>query len=296
MAAWWSKRRKSSGTTIAEAKGKSGKSPSAGARQPSRPVMTWALDLGNTRLKLGLVLDGVLDEVHLWERTQQGQALAFVLEHPCAGYILMSGLPSDEERWRPALEAVAPVYIYRAGDPLPIELAYRTPQTLGVDRLAAVIAARMSWPDRNCLIVSAGTCLTVEHLSASGVYQGGSISPGLGMRLRAMHDYTGGLPQVELVLPKGDGIGTDTTSALQQGAIRGAAFEVLGWWQADLLKLRSHLSDVEATAPGHEADVQLVLCGGDAPLLRPLLPGATAVRPHLVLEGLAQLHAYALSA
>ena len=240
-------------------------------------------------------MEGELVEVHVWRRDQAAAALRWLLAERSRGYILASGQSVDESDWARALQDRAPVYVYRPGDSLPIELAYRTPQTLGIDRLAAVIGARTRFPGRDCLIVSAGTCITVEHLSASGVYLGGSISPGIGMRLRSMHEHTGRLPLVDAVLPKGAPIGTTTASALQQGAIRGAAHELLGWWREASRRGLSEGGNTLRKAAGHEADVQLVLCGGDAPLLRPLLPGATAVRPYLVLEGLAQLHAYALS-
>ena len=284
MAAWWTKAWRSK------------RAKAADAVHAPLPQVTWALDLGNTRLKLGLIVDGKLDEVHVWERAQQAAARAFLTQQPSEGYIIMPGQPGDETFWRSALETVADVYVYRPGDSLPVVVDYRTPHTLGVDRLAAVVGARAAYPDRHCVVVSAGTCLTVEHLSADGHYLGGSISPGLHMRLQAMAHFTGRLPLAELVLPQGGWLGLDTSSALQQGAIRGAAYEIRGWLKSAEKLARQQQISRKSRRRNHEAAVTLVVCGGDAPLLRPLLPSATQVRPHLVLEGLAQLHFYALSA
>ncbi len=256
---------------------------------------SWALDLGNTRLKIGRIEAGELAEVHVWSRGQMPEALQWLPLQASSGYIIMSGHPQDEALWRAALEPLAPVYAYRFGDKLPIRLGYRSPEMLGVDRLAAVIGAHKLFPGRDCMVVSAGTCITIEHLRADGFYLGGSISPGISMRLRAMHTFTGRLPNLPAVLPKGASIGTDTSSAMQLGAIRGAVHELMGWWKEALQTLPADAPLSNLSTKGHEAHIQLVVCGGDAPLLRPLLPGATAVRPHLVLEGLAQLHAYALS-
>ena len=80
---------------------------------------------------------------------------------------------------------------------LPIALKYETPETLGTDRLAAALAANVFFPGENTLVISAGTCLTTDFVTDKGEYIGGSIAPGLRMRLRAMHHFTGRLPLIE---------------------------------------------------------------------------------------------------
>ena len=81
--------------------------------------------------------------------------------------------------------------------PLPIRIVYSTPETLGQDRIAAACGAQANYPGKNCLVISAGTCMTMDMLLGSGVYLGGNIAPGLRMRLQAMHEYTAKLPLVE---------------------------------------------------------------------------------------------------
>lgn len=245
----------------------------------------WALDLGNTRLKFGRFDGGVLGEVHAWPRDRAAEALRWLLAERSEGYALLSG-HDDEAFWRKPLSARAPCWSYRPGDALPVELYYATPTTLGVDRLAAVAGARAIYPHGDVVVVSVGTCMTVEYLTADGSYLGGSISPGIRMRLRAMHEYTGALPLVPVVLPEGDPIGVSTTTALQQGAIRGAALEMRGWFET--------FRDRNRPA-GRATEPRLLICGGDAALLHPLSPPAAELRPHLVLEGLAQLYQYARS-
>ncbi len=247
---------------------------------------TWVLDLGNTRVKFGRVVRGSLVEVHAWPRGEQAVALAWLLKQRSGGYALLSGT-GDEDFWRSSLSALAPCWSYAPGDPLPVKLYYDTPTTLGVDRLAAVVGAQAIYPQTDVMVVSLGTCMTVEYLTVAGEYLGGSISPGVGMRMRSMHEFTGKLPRVPLVLPKGVPVGTSTATALQQGAIRGAALEMNGWWVTFQQLRPPATTDPEA---------RLLICGGDAALLHPLSPPGSELRPHLVLEGLAQLHAYALSA
>lgn len=109
-----------------------------------------------------------------------------------------------------------------------IQLEYKTPQTLGADRLAAVLGARSLQPHRSLLVIDAGTCITYDVLLADGRYLGGNISPGLDMRLQAMHKFTARLPNV---LSNGNVplLGNTTETALRSGAIHGIRFEIEGY-------------------------------------------------------------------
>lgn len=112
--------------------------------------------------------------------------------------------------------------------PLPVINLYETPETLGYDRMAAVVAAHEQYPDKNILVIDAGTCLTYEWIDAQGQYHGGNISPGLQMRLKALHQYTGRLP---LVPPEGRllPLGKDTDTAIRAGVIKGMEYEISGY-------------------------------------------------------------------
>ncbi len=81
--------------------------------------------------------------------------------------------------------------------PLPISIQYYTSETLGTDRIAAATAGRHFSPGEAVLVINAGTCLTTDLVTAKGEYLGGTISPGLQMRLQAMHHFTGNLPLID---------------------------------------------------------------------------------------------------
>lgn len=108
--------------------------------------------------------------------------------------------------------------------PLPIDIsAYAS--TLGADRIAALAAVAGMCPGREALVVDCGTAITFDRLSASGIFLGGNISPGVGMRLRALHAFTKRLPEVES--------GTSapmwaltTADAMRSGALHGAIAEI----------------------------------------------------------------------
>lgn len=236
----------------------------------------WVIDLGNTRVKLGRFRGGDLLEAHTRSRTELDETFAWLMTESAEAYVWLN-TGEEPGDWRARLSRRAPLWQYTPGAPCPLTVRYATPETLGVDRLAAAVGAHAIFPATELLVIDAGTCITYEYVSVGGAYLGGNIAPGLRMRLRAMHAFTGKLPLVEQVLPQGD-IGDSTASALQNGALRGAAKEVSGW--------------VSAFRQNHPRG-RVVVCGGDDALLRPLLPSGLTYRPNLVLEGLAQLHAYA---
>ncbi len=237
----------------------------------------WAIDLGNSRLKLGRFRAGNLVEVHTYARARKSEALAWLRLQEAHDYALLA-TGNGEARWRSKLAKVAPVWSYEWPAACPLQVAYDTPATLGVDRLAAAVAAQAIYPKSELLIVDVGTCITYERVGEDATYLGGNISPGLQLRRRAMHDFTGKLPLVPLVWPETLEWGTSTLSALQLGVLQGAVREVAAY--------------VASFRQNHPSG-QVLLCGGDVPFLRPHLPSGLNYRPHLVLEGLAKLHSYA---
>jgi len=121
-----------------------------------------------------------------------------------------------------------PILRFTPDTPVPITSRYRTPETLGSDRLAAVIGASTLKPGKDLLIIDAGTCITYEVIDARGNYWGGNIAPGMQMRLRALHEFTARLPLVEA---EGDvpGMGYDTETAIRSGVLRGMKYEIEGY-------------------------------------------------------------------
>lgn len=111
---------------------------------------------------------------------------------------------------------------------LPFEISYKTPHSLGVDRIALIAGAYVDFPNRNVLVIDAGTCITYDFMDKDHKYLGGGIAPGLQMRLKAMHDHTANLPLIDW---KGDHIeliGQTTEACMLSGAVHGIKAEVKG--------------------------------------------------------------------
>lgn len=111
---------------------------------------------------------------------------------------------------------------------IPVKIQYQTPDTLGADRLAAVVGAHYLHPGKNILIIDAGTAITYELIEAPGIYIGGNISPGMTTRFKALNHFTKKLPllQEEEDIP---GIGYSTKTAIQAGVVNGIVYEMDGY-------------------------------------------------------------------
>jgi type III pantothenate kinase len=118
--------------------------------------------------------------------------------------------------------------IYMTGEtPVPLKLNYSTPETLGPDRIAAAVYGKKMFPDNNVLIIQTGTCITYEFVSGEGEYSGGSISPGIDMRLKSMNTFTAKLPlvkkqEIDYL------IGKTTKESILSGVINGCIAEIDG--------------------------------------------------------------------
>jgi type III pantothenate kinase len=108
---------------------------------------------------------------------------------------------------------------------LPIKNLYKSPKTLGYDRLANAVGAFCLSPDQNNLIIDMGTCLKFDFINQNNEYLGGSISPGLKMRYQSLNTFTAKLPLLEDV-KKTEIIGTDTSSSISSGVINGMMSEI----------------------------------------------------------------------
>ncbi len=178
--------------------------------------------------KVALFHDGEMMEV----LTESNQSLEF-LKTLCSKYPVKQGIVATvidlNERLLADLEALPiPLMWLDSKTFLPVVNLYETPETLGYDRIAAVVGANEQFPDRDILVIDAGTCITYEFIDSKGQYHGGNISPGMQMRFKALHLFTGRLPMVDVngrKLP----MGRDTETAIRAGVLKGMEYEISGY-------------------------------------------------------------------
>jgi len=153
---------------------------------------------------------------------------------------------------------------------LPISIEYDTPETLGMDRIAAVVGARHLFPDKNLLVIETGTCFTYDFIDGNGVYRGGSISPGMELRFTALHNFTDKLPLVEPVKDVAL-TGKTTETSIQSGVINGLIAEIQG---------------VIAMYEGNYEKLTIILSGGKLDYFDKNLKNNIFAVPNIVLTGL----------
>jgi type III pantothenate kinase len=161
---------------------------------------------------------------------------------------------------------------------LPFHNSYRTPETLGKDRIAAVAGAFALYPEKDVLIIDAGTALTIDFLDSQKIYHGGNISPGLTMRFQALHDYTKNLP---LLTPAAHSLilGDSTESAMIAGIQNGIIFEIT-----------QYVKYFQARYP----QIVCIITGGDTFFLENKLKTTIFAKPNLVLIGLENIFKFNL--
>ena len=182
------------------------------------------LDIGNTSIKLFSVSQNFNLEFESfeWDEKKIKKSLDLFSD------IVISNVRLDDNSVLSFIKTIGLNYIYlNHNTPLPITLNYDTVETLGKDRIATAVAAYYQFPKEASLIFDIGTCMTIDFIDDQGVFHGGRISPGLHMRLKAMHNQTGQLPLVE-VLDKVNEVGKTTDQAILGGAYLGILYEIEG--------------------------------------------------------------------
>lgn len=187
--------------------------------------MNLIIDIGNSRVKLSVFNKGdVLFTIPLEEITPENIQM-LKDEHPSMNNAILSSVRNVSPDLKDYLENNFDLFIELDADTsLPIENLYQTKETLGKDRIAAVVGAFDLYPNTNCLVIDAGTAITFDIINEKGQYLGGNISPGLEMRFKALNQFTGRLPLVK----KNDFenlYGTTTEEAIRAGVQHGIVFE-----------------------------------------------------------------------
>ena len=184
------------------------------------------IDIGNTCAKLAVSNDG--DFVH-FERLSESWDDAFLRLYRAFSfdYIVLSSVAGPDSDLDKALANISvPHKRIEWNTPCPFKDITGIPEGYGSDRLAADFGAFAQDSESTILVIDAGTCITYDLFSSQGEIIGGVISPGVQLRLKAMHDYTALLPlfEAEANAPLH---GMTTKDCLMAGAVHGAEFEII---------------------------------------------------------------------
>lgn len=231
--------------------------------------MKLLIDIGNTSAKLA-VAD--TDIVHFERLTEPwGEAFARLTATYELTSVRISTVAAQDPCLEEALKALnLPVIWLTAQTPCPVKPVPNVPQGLGADRWAADIGALSQDPNHTLLIIDAGTCLTYDVISQDGAILGGAISPGVQLRLNAMHEHTALLPQIAAE-KEAEVLGHDTRTAMLSAAVNGTQFEIEGY-------IRYLLKDFP--------DLHVFITGGNQIDLADDITCQVTHDPYLVFKGL----------
>lgn len=233
-------------------------------------IMKLLIDIGNTSAKL-IVADGN-DFLHFERRTGSwSESIGRLLKEYEISACVISTVATEDKELIAALSDYALRTTWLTWQtPNPIKPDCVPPEGMGADRWAADIAAMAAAPDSTILVVDAGTCVTYDVWSADGICLGGGISPGVQLRLKAMHEHTALLPLLNAT-NSAPLLGNDTESAMLTGAVNGTRLEIEGF-------IRSIMKQYP--------DLRVFVTGGNEFCFSSDILDHVSYDPHLVLKGL----------
>jgi type III pantothenate kinase len=234
--------------------------------------MNLVIDVGNTRTKISIfdnsseIYSGTYSEFLTADAENLKQEF-----HPIHRAILSSTGKSEESLIQ-GLPILFKYFLeFNSSTPLPFTSDYKTLETIGLDRLAAIAGAQFLYPKKNILIIDAGTAITYDFLSSTGNHKGGNISPGMKIRFKALNTFTYRLPLIEQTELSLSEMGDSTQQAILNGVITGILHEIEGYIR--------HFSSFYK-------DLTILLTGGDAEFFAIKLKNSIFVVHNLVQTGL----------
>lgn len=192
--------------------------------------MNLIIDEGNTAIKLAVFDDNKRIFFQTFAKNNFQKEIAQVVDfEKIDSCIVASVVKEAEERFSFLKEKIKNLLFVSSQTPMPFVNKYVTPTTLGIDRLALMAGAVSAYPNKNVLVIDAGTCITFDIMTAEGVYLGGAITPGIAMRFKAMHEFTSKLPLItQQDFDIENFIGNSTESCMLSGVYHNVICEIEG--------------------------------------------------------------------
>lgn len=210
--------------------------------------MNIAIDIGNSRIKVAQFKNQQLLNVFFYSKDN----IINELEKLTFKYGIISNVGNNKLEQK--LLTTFPNLVLMSHElNFPIIIKYKSAISLGHDRIANVVGAYNTFPNRNNLVIDVGTCITYDFINKSNEYLGGGISPGFNLRMKALSSFTENLPRVNFKIKTTPLIGTNTEESMESGVINGTINEII-----------QNISDYEQLHP----EINVILTGGDTTLIK----------------------------
>lgn len=239
--------------------------------------MILAVDVGNTRVKTAVFQANMLVESFVFEKKEMKKNIENILiKYKNIKNCIVSSVRNVTIDDFLMFESQIKVHFVSHFMKFPFKNLYKTPNTLGIDRLVLATGAVLKYPNQNRLVIDAGTCVTYDFINDKNEYLGGSISPGIRLRYESLHNYTAKLPLLSLENPE-NFIGNSTKMSIHSGVINGLTHEIDGF-------INQYKQIYE--------NFIIILTGGDAIFLAKRLKNPIFANSNFLLESLNQTYLY----
>ncbi|ARV16226.1 type III pantothenate kinase [Polaribacter sp. SA4-12] len=232
--------------------------------------MNLTIDVGNTRVKTAVFEKDKLVELTVFDKTKILSEIKKILKKHVISNVIMSNVASISDSKLKKLQKLVKIKVISSSTKVPFENLYKTPKTLGIDRIALVAGAVNQFYGKNVLVIDAGTCITFDFVNSKGGYLGGAISPGVQMRFNSLNHFTANLPLLEKE-EVSDFIGKNTKESINSGIVNGVIQEIDGVINQYKKKY---------------LDLTVVLTGGDTNFLAKQLKSSIFANQNFLLQGL----------
>lgn len=239
--------------------------------------MNLIIDAGNTKIKWAVFHDDQILEKYDGNNWEELDLSGLMKNYPGISACLLSSTRSGSTQLEEEMYLHKVSFFHLNHEMiLPIGMEYKTPDTLGLDRIAGAAGAHAIYPGQDVLIIDMGTAITYDFLSSEGNFIGGNISPGMEIRFKSLQRYTDNLPLVKYQ-NQVDLLGSSTEGAIQAGIQNGILYEIEGYINALINKYNG---------------LRVILTGGTAEYFVTKLKKTIFVDPNLVLKGLNHILEY----
>ena len=239
--------------------------------------MLITIDVGNSRIKVAVFEQDILLDLIV---VDPNEALPFFseifIQYPKIEKALFSSVGKFDNHVLDFIQKQVDTLVINQHTKFPFSNHYATPETLGIDRMVLAAGATIMFPNKNRLVIDAGTCVTYDFVDQDNRYFGGAISPGISMRYKSLNDYTENLHWLEK--KEVDAlVGNSSEESIHSGIINGLTFEIDGF-----------ISQYFHKYP----DLTVILTGGDAEFLAKRLKNTIFAHSNFLSESLRLLSTY----
>jgi type III pantothenate kinase len=236
--------------------------------------MNLVIDLGNTQTKVGIFSDKELVKKYVFDKNAATEIKKLLVEFSDIKHSMVSSVINHSKEIVNMLQNKTFCIDFDINTRLFFKILYKTPETLGKDRIASVAGAVALYPKKPLLVVDAGNCIKYNFINSNSEFIGGAISPGIDMRFKALNVFTDRLPHLQFEENYYEIVGSSTKTSIISGVQLGTLFEIEGF----IKKFKEQ-----------NKDGIVVATGGNLSFLADGLKSSIFATPDLILSGLNEI-------